>query len=108
MTGVRELVLETLVIEGDETSVLVPEERYARMRNVWFIPSAKALSLWLQRTGFSDVRVVDESATNINEQRSTDWMTYESLAESLAPGNSDFTVEGLPAPRRAVIVATRP
>jgi tRNA (mo5U34)-methyltransferase len=35
-----ELVLETLVIDGDETRCLVPEGRYARMGNVWFIPSA--------------------------------------------------------------------
>ena len=103
-----ELVLETLVIEGDATSVLVPEDRYARMRNVWFIPSAAALSLWLRRTGFCDVRIIDESTTSVNEQRSTDWMMYESLAESLDPDDCNFTVEGLPAPRRAVIVATRP
>lgn len=35
-----ELVLETLVIEGKQGEVLVPEGRYARMRNVWFYPLA--------------------------------------------------------------------
>ena len=39
-----ELVLETLVIEGDENQVLVPEDRYAQMRNVWYLPSVPALS----------------------------------------------------------------
>jgi tRNA (mo5U34)-methyltransferase len=34
-----ELVLETLVIDGGAGDVLVPGERYARMNNVWFIPS---------------------------------------------------------------------
>ena len=31
-----ELVLETLVIDGGLGEVLVPENRYAKMRNVWF------------------------------------------------------------------------
>jgi tRNA (mo5U34)-methyltransferase len=31
-------VLETLVVEGDENTVLVPGDRYAQMRNVYFIP----------------------------------------------------------------------
>ena len=32
-----ELILETLVIEGGRGEILVPEQRYAKMRNVWFI-----------------------------------------------------------------------
>lgn len=35
--AVGELVLETLVVEGDENTVLVPGDRYAQMRNVYFI-----------------------------------------------------------------------
>ncbi|MSE16928.1 tRNA 5-methoxyuridine(34)/uridine 5-oxyacetic acid(34) synthase CmoB, partial [Pantoea agglomerans] len=54
-----ELVLETLVIEGDVNQVLVPGERYAQMRNVFFIPSAEALKSWLEKSGFVDVRIVD-------------------------------------------------
>ncbi|HBR98049.1 MAG TPA: tRNA 5-methoxyuridine(34)/uridine 5-oxyacetic acid(34) synthase CmoB, partial [Gammaproteobacteria bacterium] len=103
-----ELVLETLVIDGDETCVLVPESRYARMRNVWFIPSSAALSLWLRRVGFRNVRVIDECITDVKEQRSTDWMRYESLAECLNPDQPDLTIEGLPAPKRAIVIAERP
>lgn len=103
-----ELVLETLVIDGDETAVLVPEGRYARMRNVWFIPSSAALSVWLRRVGFQDVRVVDESVTSVQEQRSTAWMSYESLAQSLNPDDHSLTIENYPAPKRAVLVAIRP
>lgn len=102
-----ELVLETLVIDGDENQVLVPPDRYARMRNVWFIPSSQALSVWVQRCGFTDVRVVDECTTSIDEQHQTSWMRYESLAESLHPENPALTVEGLPSPKRAVLIATR-
>lgn len=46
-----ELVLETLVIDGDENTVLVPGDRYAQMRNVYFIPSALALKNWLKKCG---------------------------------------------------------
>lgn len=100
-----QLVLETLVIEGDENAVLVPPGRYARMRNVWFLPSSKACVRWLQRCGFGDVAIVDECVTTLDEQRSTDWMPFESLQQSLDPDDQGKTVEGLPAPRRAVIVA---
>ena len=102
-----ELVLETLVVDGDATTVLVPVDRYARMRNVWFIPSAEALEMWLKRTGFSHIRLVEQSVTSIEEQRSTDWMQYESLAESLDPSDCSLTLEQLPAPKRAILVATR-
>lgn len=101
-----ELVLETLVVEGDENTVLVPKGRYAKMRNVWFIPSPAALKGWLQRCGFKDVRVVDVTPTRTNEQRATDWMAFESLVDFLHPDNPQLTIEGYPAPTRAVILAT--
>jgi tRNA (mo5U34)-methyltransferase len=103
-----ELVLETLVVEGDVQQVLVPEDRYAQMRNVWFLPSVPALELWLRRAGFVDVRCVDVSITTIEEQRGTDWMRFQSLSDYLDPADHSRTVEGLPAPMRAVIVARKP
>lgn len=103
-----ELVLETLVIEGDENAVLVPGERYAQMRNVYFIPSAAALKSWLEKCGFVDVRIADYAVTSVEEQRRTSWMTSESLAEFLDPNDSSKTVEGYPAPLRAVLVARKP
>ncbi|EPN8460572.1 tRNA (mo5U34)-methyltransferase [Vibrio cidicii] len=103
-----ELILETLVIEGDENAVLVPKERYAQMRNVYFFPSARALKVWLELVGFEQVRIVDENVTSIGEQRSTDWMTHNSLPDYLDPNDASKTVEGYPAPRRAVLVAKKP
>ncbi|WP_180269710.1 tRNA 5-methoxyuridine(34)/uridine 5-oxyacetic acid(34) synthase CmoB [Erwinia amylovora] len=103
-----ELVLETLVIDADDQQVLVPGERYAQMRNIYFIPSAGALKNWLEKCGFVDVRIVDHSFTSTDEQRRTSWMTSESLAEFLDPDNATKTVEGYPAPLRAVLVATKP
>ncbi len=102
-----ELVLETLVVEGDENTVLVPEDRYAKMRNVWFIPSTALLKRWLRRLGFADIKVINVNQTRLEEQRATDWMSYESLADFLNPQNPDLTIEGYPAPLRATLVCTR-
>jgi len=99
------LVLETLIIDGDADQCLLPSGRYAKMRNVWFIPSVPMLTIWLQRAGFHDIRCVNVCATSKKEQRSTDWMTFESLADFLDPDNPKYTIEGYPAPRRAVIIA---
>ncbi|KJK01854.1 tRNA methyltransferase [Pseudomonas sp. 21] len=103
-----ELVLETLVVEGDVNTVLVPEDRYAQMRNVWFLPSVPALELWLRRAGFTDVRSVDISRTSVEEQRATEWMRYQSLPDFLDPEDHGRTIEGLPAPLRATLVARKP
>jgi len=103
-----ELCLETLVIEGGAGEILLPQDRYARMRNVWFIPSSAELVAWLLRCGFNNVRVVDETVTEITEQRITDWMQFESLAQCLDPEDANLTIEGLPAPRRAVVLANKP
>ncbi|WP_342324897.1 tRNA 5-methoxyuridine(34)/uridine 5-oxyacetic acid(34) synthase CmoB [Kosakonia sp. BYX6] len=103
-----ELVLETLVIEGDENAVLVPGDRYAQMRNVYFIPSALALKNWLEKCGFVDVRIADMSVTTSDEQRRTSWMVTESLADFLDPADNSKTVEGYPAPLRAVLIARKP
>ena len=108
LVGGGELCLETLVIEGGAGKVLVPQERYARMRNVWFIPSSVELVAWLQRCGFTNVRLVDEAVTDVTEQRVTEWMQFESLQQSLDPDDSSLTIEGLPAPRRAVLLANKP
>ena len=106
-----QLVLETLVIDDDESTtqpigkVLVPEGRYAMMNNVWFIPTPLTLCGWLSKCGFKHPRVVDVTVTTTEEQRVTDWMQYHSLANFLDPNNQHLTIEGYPAPKRAIIVA---
>ncbi len=100
-----ELVLETLVIEGGEGEVLLPEGRYAKMRNVWFIPTCQTLLSWMKRCGYKKARVVDVSVTSIEEQRTTEWMHFNSLPSFLHPDDPTQTIEGLPAPRRAIVIA---
>ncbi len=103
-----ELVLETIVIDESEGDVLVPEGRYQQMRNVWFLPSVPQLELWLRRCGFKNVRTVSVADTTIEEQRKTDWMQFDSLENFLDPEDHSMTIEGYPAPKRAVVIANAP
>ncbi len=108
-----ELVLETLIIEdelsddknNDKQQLLLPEDRYAQMRNVWFLPTPNLLIRMLERAGFKNCRVVDINQTSIEEQRKTDWMTFDSLENFLDPNDHNKTIEGYPAPKRAVVIA---
>lgn len=99
-----ELVLESLIIPGDTSQLVIPESRYARMRNVWHLPTVTRLEEWLGEAGFSEISVVDQTVTTTDEQRTTQWMPFESLRDALDPADSCRTVEGLPAPLRVVVV----
>ncbi len=100
-----QLVLETLVIEGELGEVLMPEDRYAQMRNVWFLPTCDTLLLWARRAGFKNPRIVEKNITSLEEQRSTDWMQYQSLTDFLDAEDKSKTIEGYPAPLRATLIA---
>jgi len=100
------IALETFVLPpGDKDEI--SQKRYARMGNVHRIPQAPLLMAWLKESGYRNCRMVDIHRTSVQEQRSTDWMTFESLKEALDKNDSTRTVEGLSAPRRAIIVARR-
>lgn len=100
------VVVESLVVAGEVS--LHPPGRYARMRNVSVVPSIPALRQWLRETGFDDPRLVDVTPTLVDEQRTTDWMPFESLREALDPADPSRTVEGHPAPVRAILLAGKP
>lgn len=102
-----ELILETLVIAGDTIDELVPENRYANMRNVWSLPTVPLLLHQLNSAGFTSARCVDLAQTGIDEQRQTQWMQFHSLNNALQPNNHNLTIEGHPAPLRAIILAKR-
>ncbi len=103
-----ECIIETMIIDGDENNCLIPENRYAMMKNVYMIPSVAMLEKWMNRTGFSNIRCVDITATTGFEQRSTEWMKFHSLSNFLDQQYPKKTVEGYPAPKRAVIIAQIP
>lgn len=99
-----QIILETLVLDGEEDRELNPGERYARMRNVWSVPSIARLASWVSDAGLKIVRMLDVSRTMPEEQRSTNWMKFESLRECLDPDDQLLTVEGHPAPVRAALL----
>lgn len=101
------IVLENLVLEGRKNLCLFPKKRYAKMRNVYFIPDLQAMESWLMRAGFQDVRCVDVSPTTAAEQRRTEWIQTESLADFLDPCDRQKTIEGYPGPVRAIFIAKR-
>lgn len=102
-----QLVLETIFVPGEESYACTPPDRYARMRNVWLLPTIAELTTWLRRSGFRDIQVIDKSITTSAEQRSTEWMPFESLQEALDPDDPSRTVEGWPVPHRVVVTASR-
>jgi len=103
-----QLVLETLVIDGGVGEILVPDDRYARMNNVWFLPSTAALTQWLKKVGFKNPQLLNATMTTTEEQRSTEWMTFQSLSHCLDPLDATRTIEGYPAPKRAILIAEAP
>ena len=101
-----QLVVESLVVEGHEN--LIPQDRYARMGNVHLLPTSDQLAQWLTQAGCQNTAIVDITPTSLAEQRSTDWMQFESLAAALNPDDPSLTVEGLPAPLRTIVIGQRP
>ena len=101
------LVLETLILHGHEADELIPENRYANMRNVWSVPTLPLLLSQLQQAGFCNTRCIDINRTTVSEQRPTEWMTFNSLVDALDDSDQNLTREGHPGPIRAVVIAEK-
>lgn len=99
------MILETLFLPGLDSFASTPKSRYARMRNIWLLPTISELKIWLTRTGFKEIEIIDQSIITIHEQRSTKWMVFDSLDKGLDPIDNSLTIEGWPAPRRILIIA---
>ena len=102
-----ELVLETLILDAPGRRLLVPPGRYAQMRNVHGLPTLALLREWLAAAGLRRIRVIDVTRTTTAEQRASRWMRFQSLADFLDPGDPTRTLEGHPAPTRAMLLAER-
>ena len=103
-----ELILETLIVDGQKNYALVPEGRYANMRNVYCLPSTDTLRSWLSDVGYKNISLIDVSVTTPEEQRKTPWIgdNPASLEDFLDPSNSSLTIEGYPAPKRAIFTCS--
>ncbi len=101
-----EIIIDTFMIDGSDDICLTPKQRYAKIPNIYFIPTVQALTNWLNRAGFVDIKVLHISQTSSHEQRATKWSFNHSLDDFLDKKNKNFTTEGYPAPKRVYIKAT--
>lgn len=99
-----ELILDCLIIDSIKPIALSPLS-YAKMKNVYFIPSISALRNWLERANFKDIEIIATKKTNLNEQRKTEWINGESLESFLDKNNPAKTIEGYQAPKRIYLKA---
>ena len=102
-----ELILETLIAPGEEDSEIDIEDRYANMRNLYQLPSVLRVARWMEEAAFNNIRCISVDVTSVFEQRTTPWMPFHSLNNALNPDDKLLTVEGLPRPRRAILIANR-
>jgi tRNA (mo5U34)-methyltransferase len=104
-----ELILETIGIPGSESTALFPEDRYAGMKNIYFIPTLSCTINWLKKAKFDSVEVIADSDMTSDEQRTTNWNpeSFKTLKDSLDPNDLSKTVEGHPAPRRFLVKARK-
>lgn len=100
--------IETLVINTDKCTQLIPQDRYAGMRNVWSVPSPSLVKSWLDESGFTNIQLHNIQTTTLKEQRATPWMQNYSLVNFLDSNDKSKTIEGYPAPERAIFSAQRP
>jgi tRNA (mo5U34)-methyltransferase len=101
------LVLETIGIEGEGPYSLTPEDRYAGMKNTYFLPTLDALKNWLHKARFTDIELVSDQWQGVEEQRSTEWTSEVSYQDFLDPQDKNKTREGHPAPKRFILFARR-
>ena len=97
------LILESQAIPGDEPYALFPQGTYAKVPGTYFVPSGTCLLNWLQKTGFVDIELFNRHPMSSEEQRRTEWMTFESYADFIQPHHPELTIEGYPAPLRVLI-----
>ncbi len=96
------LILETIGIQGEESYALFPEDRYTKMKNIYFIPTLSCLINWAKKAKFKDIEVISMAKTTKEEQRLTSWCPppIHNFSDFLNPDDEEKTIEGYPAPYR--------
>lgn len=102
-----EAIFDSIIIPGNEEIALCPKnKRYAKMPNVYFIPTLKTFINWLESCGFREITHIATLKTGIDEQKKTSWSNAQSLEDFLNADQSK-TIEGYPAPQRAYLKAKK-
>jgi len=97
------LIVESQAIPGDTPIALFPDRTYAKVPGTYFVPTGLCLRLWMEKAGFDQVELFCRHPMGSEEQRSTEWMTFESYRDFIDPQNPALTVEGYPAPHRVFL-----
>ncbi len=100
------IILESITVPGPVDYCLFPSDRYAMMRNVWFVPTESSLLSMMRRAGFKNIELIDTTMTTVEEQRKTALAPWDSLEDFLDPKDRSKTVEGYPSPWRTIVGAT--
>jgi tRNA (mo5U34)-methyltransferase len=96
------VILESIGIPGENPMALFPHGSYAKMSNVWFIPTISCMFNWAHKAKFKNIEIISSSKMTLDEQRNTPWCPkpFQSLEDFLDPNDRDKTIEGYPAPMR--------
>ena len=102
------LIVESQGIPGEEAMALFPEKTYAKVPGTYFVPTANCIKNWMSRAGFENVEIFFSHPMSSEEQRRTDWMTFESYEDFIDPQNPQLTIEDYPAPIRVFLRGNAP
>lgn len=94
------LIVESQAIPGNDPLALFPDGTFAKVPGTYFVPTGNCLCNWMKKAGFIDIDLFCSHSMSDEEQRQTDWMTFESFSDYIDPANPQLTVEGYPAPIR--------
>lgn len=101
------LLIETIVIPGEDSSAIFVPKRYAGAKGFYWLPTEACLHAWIRRAGLRVIEQTDAVPTTPEEQRPTAWRLGDSLPEGLCPDDMTRTIEGHPAPLRIALRCTR-
>ena len=90
-------IVESICIEGDSDLVLFPYKSYAKMKNIWYIPSESVLKYWCEIAGFRYIQKIFNYYVTEDHQKKSEHSPNESLSDFLSEDGLK-TVEGYPPP----------
>ena len=101
------LILESLGVPGEKPTALFVRDKYAGMKNIWFIPTLSCLTNWAYKAKFKTVQAVSSITLTTEEQRSTQWSGPVGPKDFLDPKDESKTIEGHPAPMRFCLLCKK-
>lgn len=101
------LLVETIIIEGEDSTALFVPQRYTGAKGFYWLPTRRCLNAWIQKANLRVLTELEPVPTDRVEQRTTAWRSGDSLHEGLDPNDLSRTIEGHPAPQRVALLCAR-